>query len=133
MSSDFTAPAGAALQYVRRASHDNMADVWQIADVTVCRAGASTIAELITVGSAAIVIPWARAADDHQRINAQWLSDNGAAVMVEEDELATAFDARLLTVLDDAVVRERLAAKSYALGALNRSSAIGSLIESVAR
>lgn len=133
MSSDFTAPAGAALQYVRRASHDNMADVWQIADVTVCRAGASTIAELITVGSAAIVIPWARAADDHQRINAQWLSDNGAAVMVDEDELATAFDGRLLTVLDDAVVRERLAAKSYALGALNRSSAIGSLIESVAR
>jgi UDP-N-acetylglucosamine--N-acetylmuramyl-(pentapeptide) pyrophosphoryl-undecaprenol N-acetylglucosamine transferase len=133
MSTSFTAPAGAALHYVRRASHDNMADVWQIADITVCRAGASTIAELVTVGSAAIVIPWAQAADDHQRINARWLSDNGAAMMIEEDELASAFDRQLLKVIDDAVVRERLAAKSYALGALNRSSAIGSLIESVAR
>jgi UDP-N-acetylglucosamine--N-acetylmuramyl-(pentapeptide) pyrophosphoryl-undecaprenol N-acetylglucosamine transferase len=133
MSTSFAAPAGAALHYVRRASHDNMADVWQIADITVCRAGASTIAELVTVGSAAIVIPWAQAADDHQRINARWLSDNGAAMMIEEDELASAFDRQLLNVIDDAVVRERLAAKSYALGALNRSSAIGSLIESVAR
>jgi UDP-N-acetylglucosamine--N-acetylmuramyl-(pentapeptide) pyrophosphoryl-undecaprenol N-acetylglucosamine transferase len=133
MSTSFAAPAGAALHYVRRASHDNMADVWQIADITVCRAGASTIAELVTVGSAAIVIPWAQAADDHQRINARWLSDNGAAMMIEEDELASAFDRQLLKVIDDAVVRERLAAKSYALGALNRSSAIGSLIESVAR
>jgi len=133
MSTSFAAPAGASLHYVRRASHDNMADVWQIADITVCRAGASTIAELVTVGSAAIVIPWAQAADDHQRINARWLSDNGAAMMIEEDELASAFDRQLLKVIDDAVVRERLAAKSYALGALNRSSAIGSLIESVAR
>jgi hypothetical protein len=54
-------------------------------------------------------------------------------MMIEEDELASAFDRQLLKVIDDAVVRERLAAKSYALGALNRSSAIGSLIESVAR
>lgn len=133
MSTSFAAPAGAALHYVRRASHDNMADVWQIADITVCRAGASTIAELVTVGSAAIVIPWSQAADDHQRINARWLSDNGAAMMIEEDELSSTFDRQLLKVIDDAVVRERLAAKSYALGALNRSSAIGSLIESVAR
>ena len=133
VSTSFAVPPGAALHYVRRASHDNMADVWQIADITVCRAGASTIAELVTVGSAAIVIPWAQAADDHQRVNARWLSDNGAALMIEEDEIATGFNRQLLKLIDDAVVRERLAAKSYALGALNRSSAIGSLIESVAR
>ena len=133
MSDGFSVPAGAGIQYVRRASHDDMAEVWQIADITVCRAGASTIAELVAVGSAAIVVPWANAADDHQRINAQWLRDNGAALMVEEWELASSFDRQLLAVLDDAVIRERLAAKSYVLGALNRSSAIGSLIESVAR
>lgn len=124
---------GVGIQYVRRASHQNMADVWLLADVVVCRAGASTIAELITVGSAAVVVPWADAADDHQRLNASLLADAGAAVVVEERDVATRFAVELSRVLDDAILRERLVAKSYALGALNRSSAIGSIIEAAAR
>ena len=124
---------GVGIQYVRRASHQNMSDVWLLADVVVCRAGASTIAELITVGSAAVVVPWADAADDHQRLNASLLADAGAAVVVEERDVATRFAVELSRVLDDAILRERLVAKSYALGALNRSSAIGSIIEAAAR
>jgi UDP-N-acetylglucosamine--N-acetylmuramyl-(pentapeptide) pyrophosphoryl-undecaprenol N-acetylglucosamine transferase len=127
------ANGSAGLQYVRRASHARMVDVWLLADVVVCRAGASTIAELVTVGSAAVVVPWAGSADDHQRSNARWLSQAGAAIVVEESELESRFAGEVSRVLDDAVVRERLAAKSYALGALNRSSAIGSLIEAAAR
>ena len=121
------------IQYVRRASHHNMADVWLLADVVVCRAGASTIAELVAVGGAAVVVPWADAADDHQRRNAAWLSDAGAAVVVEEDVVPSRFAVELSRVVDDAILRERLVAKSYALGALNRSSAIGSIIEAAAR
>lgn len=123
----------ARIQYVRRASHQEMADVWRIADVVVCRAGASTVAELVTVGSAALVVPWAAAADDHQRLNAKWLADAGAALVVEENDIAARFAADLSRIVDDAVLRERLVAKSYALGALNRSSAIGSMIEAAAR
>ena len=133
MSTAFVAPGAAGLHYVRRASHTNMAEVWQIADITVCRAGASTVAELVTVGSAAIVIPWTQAADDHQRLNARWLSNAGAAVMLEESELAAKFNDELHKVINDAVLRDRLAEKSHALGSLNRSSTIGSVIESVAR
>jgi UDP-N-acetylglucosamine--N-acetylmuramyl-(pentapeptide) pyrophosphoryl-undecaprenol N-acetylglucosamine transferase len=110
-----------------------MADVWRIADVVVCRAGASTVAELVTVGSAALVVPWAAAADDHQQLNAKWLADAGAALVVEENDIAARFAADLSRIVDDAVLRERLVAKSYALGALNRSSAIGSIIEAAAR
>lgn len=121
------------LQYVRRAGHDHMAEVWLLADIVVCRAGASTIAELVAVGAAAIVVPWGDAADDHQRTNAKWLLDAGAAVVVDERDLDVRFAAELSGLVDDAVLRERLAAKSYALGALNRSSAIGSVIESAAR
>lgn len=121
------------LQYVRRAGHDHMAEVWLLADIVVCRAGASTIAELVAVGAAAIVVPWGDAADDHQRTNARWLLDAGAAVVVDERDLDVRFAAELSGLVDDAVLRERLAAKSYALGALNRSSAIGSVIESAAR
>jgi UDP-N-acetylglucosamine:LPS N-acetylglucosamine transferase len=61
------------------------------------------------------------------------LSDAGAAVLLEESELATKFNDELHKMVNDAVLRERLAAKSYALGSLNRSSTIGSVIESVAR
>jgi UDP-N-acetylglucosamine--N-acetylmuramyl-(pentapeptide) pyrophosphoryl-undecaprenol N-acetylglucosamine transferase len=99
----------------------------------VCRAGASTVAELVSVGSAAIIIPWAQAADDHQRLNAAWLGDAGAALMVQEHELEHRFAGELSRLVDDVALSERLTAASYALGALNRSSAIGAIIESVAR
>lgn len=132
-ASMLSASGASGLQYVRCASHSHMADIWLLADVVICRAGASTIAELVAVGSAGVVVPWADSADDHQRSNARWLSDAGAAIVVEEHEIASRFASEVSRVLDDAVVRERLAAKSYALGALNRSSAIGSLIEAAAR
>lgn len=132
-ASMLSASGTSGLQYVRRGSHEHMADIWLLADVVICRAGASTIAELVAVGSAGVVVPWAGFADDHQRSNARWLSDAGAAIVVEEHEIASRFASEVSRVLDDDVVRERLAAKSYALGALNRSSAIGSLIEAAAR
>lgn len=121
------------IQYVRRASHAEMSQVWSLADAVVCRAGASTIAELVAVGAPALVVPWAESADGHQLQNARWLGQAGAALVVEEHELEASFDARLGQLVDDAVLRERLASKSYALGALNRSSAIGSIIEAAAR
>ena len=122
-----------ALHYVRRASHAEMADVWTLADVVVCRAGASTVAELVTVGAPSLVVPWADAAGDHQRRNARWLADAGAAIVVDEQRMASAFDTELSKLVDDAVARERLAAKAFALGGLNRSAAIASIIEAAAR
>ena len=122
-----------ALQYVRRASHAEMSDVWTLADVVVCRAGASTVAELVTVGAPSLVVPWADAAGDHQRRNARWLADAGAAIVVDEQRMASAFDTELSKLVDDAVARERLAAKAFALGGLNRSAAIASIIEAAAR
>ena len=122
-----------ALHYVRRASHAEMSDVWTLADVVVCRAGASTVAELVTVGAPSLVVPWADAAGDHQRRNARWLADAGAAIVVDEQRIASAFDTELSKLVDDAVARERLAAKAFALGGLNRSAAIASIIEAAAR
>lgn len=122
-----------ALQYVRRASHAEMADVWTLADAVVCRAGASTVAELVTVGVPSIVVPWADAANDHQRRNARWLADAAAAIVVDEHETTARFDAELSRLLDDPLLREQLAAKSFALGALNRSAALGAVIEAAAR
>lgn len=57
------------------------------ADVVICRAGATTCAELAAAGKAAIMIPLPTAADDHQRKNAEALQNAGAAKMILQSEL----------------------------------------------
>ena len=59
------------------------------ADLILCRSGASTVAEITAAGKPAIFVPFPRAADDHQRVNAQALERAGAAVVVEETEAGT--------------------------------------------
>jgi UDP-N-acetylglucosamine--N-acetylmuramyl-(pentapeptide) pyrophosphoryl-undecaprenol N-acetylglucosamine transferase len=58
------------------------------ADLLLCRSGASTVAEITAAGKPAIFVPFARAADDHQRLNAQALERAGAAVVLEETKLS---------------------------------------------
>ena len=57
------------------------------ADLLLCRSGASTVAEITAAGKPAIFVPFPRAADDHQRVNAQALERAGAAVVLEETKL----------------------------------------------
>jgi UDP-N-acetylglucosamine--N-acetylmuramyl-(pentapeptide) pyrophosphoryl-undecaprenol N-acetylglucosamine transferase len=57
------------------------------ADLVLCRSGASTVAEIAAAGRPAIFVPFPRAADDHQRVNAQALERAGAAVVLEETKL----------------------------------------------
>ncbi len=66
---------------------DNMADAYAAADVVVCRAGATTIAELTVLGLPAVLVPYPHATADHQRENALALARTGAAAMIEDDEL----------------------------------------------
>jgi UDP-N-acetylglucosamine--N-acetylmuramyl-(pentapeptide) pyrophosphoryl-undecaprenol N-acetylglucosamine transferase len=86
------------------------------ADVIVCRAGATTLAELTAAGRAAILIPLPTATDDHQRKNADALVRQGAARMVDQKELTGARLAEeLLTLARDGVARERMAAAARAM------------------
>jgi len=57
------------------------------ADLVLCRSGASTVAEIAAAGKPAIFVPFPRAADDHQRVNAEALERAGAAVVLEETKL----------------------------------------------
>jgi UDP-N-acetylglucosamine--N-acetylmuramyl-(pentapeptide) pyrophosphoryl-undecaprenol N-acetylglucosamine transferase len=57
------------------------------ADLVICRAGATTCAELAAAGKAAIMIPLPTAADDHQRKNAEALQTAGAAKMILQADL----------------------------------------------
>lgn len=66
------------------------------ADLVICRAGASTLAELCAAGLPAVLVPLPTAADDHQSRNADWLVENGAALKCAEGE---GFVARLAQAL----------------------------------
>jgi UDP-N-acetylglucosamine--N-acetylmuramyl-(pentapeptide) pyrophosphoryl-undecaprenol N-acetylglucosamine transferase len=57
------------------------------ADLVVCRAGATTLAELTAAGRPSILVPLPTATDDHQRTNAQALVEAGAALMLEQRDL----------------------------------------------
>ena len=57
------------------------------ADLVVCRAGATTLAEITAAGKAAILIPLPTATDDHQRKNAEALVAHGAARMIDQRSL----------------------------------------------
>jgi UDP-N-acetylglucosamine--N-acetylmuramyl-(pentapeptide) pyrophosphoryl-undecaprenol N-acetylglucosamine transferase len=66
---------------------DMMGDALAAADLVVCRAGATTLAELTAIGRAAVLVPYPYATEDHQTLNAQALLQAGAASMVADTEL----------------------------------------------
>jgi UDP-N-acetylglucosamine--N-acetylmuramyl-(pentapeptide) pyrophosphoryl-undecaprenol N-acetylglucosamine transferase len=63
--------------------HD-MAEIYAAADLVVCRAGATTVAEITALGKPALYVPFPFAADDHQRLNAGEMVAAGAAEMIGE-------------------------------------------------
>ena len=78
---------------------DPMAPEMARASLVVCRAGATTLAELAVLGRPAVLIPLASATDDHQRRNAVALAAAGAAVVIEERDLTGQRLAATVTAL----------------------------------
>ncbi|MBF0284808.1 MAG: undecaprenyldiphospho-muramoylpentapeptide beta-N-acetylglucosaminyltransferase [Magnetococcales bacterium] len=68
----------------------DMAKAYEAADLVICRAGATTAAELTAVGRAALFVPYPHAADDHQTANAQSLVNAGAGWMMRQEEFSPA-------------------------------------------
>jgi UDP-N-acetylglucosamine--N-acetylmuramyl-(pentapeptide) pyrophosphoryl-undecaprenol N-acetylglucosamine transferase len=78
---------------------EDMPAAFARADLVVCRSGASTVAEITAAGKPAIFVPFPRAADDHQRVNAEALARVGAAVVVEESRLEGVWLAETIAAL----------------------------------
>lgn len=66
----------------------NMAEEYAKADLVICRAGASTLAEIAAMGKAAIFIPYPYSAYNHQELNAKTMVQAKAAEMIREAELS---------------------------------------------
>jgi UDP-N-acetylglucosamine--N-acetylmuramyl-(pentapeptide) pyrophosphoryl-undecaprenol N-acetylglucosamine transferase len=95
---------------------EQMADAMRDADVVVCRAGATTLAEIAAVGRPALLVPLPEAADGHQRLNAEVFGRAGAAETVQQVEMTGALLAeRLLRLMGDGERRRRMAVAARAL------------------
>ncbi len=78
------------------------------ADVIICRAGALTVSEVAVMGLPAIFVPYPYAVDDHQTQNAESLANNGAAVVIQQDDIKS-----IVSVLNEWLSnREQLASMS---------------------
>jgi UDP-N-acetylglucosamine--N-acetylmuramyl-(pentapeptide) pyrophosphoryl-undecaprenol N-acetylglucosamine transferase len=108
---------------------DGVAAEMHAADLLVCRAGATTLAELAACGRPAILVPFPAATDDHQRKNARVLADAGAAVMLEERDLSgPRLAAEVGRLLDDAAKRQAMA---QAMRAFARPNAAALIVDRV--
>jgi UDP-N-acetylglucosamine--N-acetylmuramyl-(pentapeptide) pyrophosphoryl-undecaprenol N-acetylglucosamine transferase len=109
---------------------DNMPQVFAQADLVVCRAGASTVAEITAAGKPAIFIPFPRAADDHQRRNAEAVAASGAAIVMPETELTLQRLAQaIIGLFTD---RERLRQMSEKMRALSHPNATKEVAQMIA-
>src|SRR3546814_16229489 len=88
------------------------------ADLVVCRAGASTVAEVSAAGNATVLVPYPFAVDDHQTRNAAYLVDAGAAVLMPERTL----DPAQLSVQIDRLLGDRAQLQRMAEAARGKRS-----------
>jgi UDP-N-acetylglucosamine--N-acetylmuramyl-(pentapeptide) pyrophosphoryl-undecaprenol N-acetylglucosamine transferase len=104
---------------------DEMAARYAETDLIVCRAGATTVAEIAAAGIASLLVPYPHSVDDHQTINARFLADRGAALLIPQSELTA---QRLAEVLGG-FTRERLLAMAQAARATGRPEATRSVAQ----
>ncbi len=86
---------------------EQMGEAYAAADLVVCRAGASTLAELTNLGKPSVLIPYPYAAADHQRHNALAMVNAGGSLMIEDDRFGD--DESLAAILDLVENRQALA------------------------
>jgi UDP-N-acetylglucosamine--N-acetylmuramyl-(pentapeptide) pyrophosphoryl-undecaprenol N-acetylglucosamine transferase len=107
---------------------DDMATRYAQADLVICRAGAITVSELCAAGVASILVPFIASTTSHQRDNAQWMAQIGAAFHQPQKELNTEALASLIKT----ITRERclqMAEAAYANGKREANEAIAQIIE----
>lgn len=108
---------------------DAMADAYAAADVVVCRAGATSIAELTALGLPAVLVPYPHATADHQTENARALERAGAASVIADPDLdgETLVEA-VLPLLTDAERHARVARASRAFGRPDAATNLANLV-----
>jgi UDP-N-acetylglucosamine--N-acetylmuramyl-(pentapeptide) pyrophosphoryl-undecaprenol N-acetylglucosamine transferase len=108
---------------------DDMEQRFAEADLVVSRSGATTCAELAVAGKAALLVPFARSAEDHQRTNALALARAGAARVLEEKDLTgESLAAALRELLDDPAALRAMEQAARRLGRPDAAARVADLL-----
>lgn len=110
----------------------DMAAAYAWADLVVCRGGASTVAEIAAAGMAALFVPFPFAVDDHQTENARFLSDAGAAWLMQQRDLTPQLLADWLAGLDRTQLLAR-AEKARALAKVDAARRVADVVKELAK
>ena len=103
----------------------DMVSAYSSADLMICRAGATSLAEITAAGKASILIPFPFAADDHQTLNAQAMVEAGAAAMIRESDLtAEKLFSTVTSLLADEQKLRDMENQSRTLGRLDAAARI---------
>jgi len=125
-------PAVSDLEYVVMPFADSMNDLWTIADVAVCRAGATTVAELTYLGIPSILVPLPNAPGDHQTKNARSVVEVGGARMLPDEACSgNALAASIDDLLRDPLLREQMGSAAKNLGRADAAAHIAREIVAV--
>jgi len=117
--------AAGAANVVVRTYVEEMGHAFAVADLVVCRSGATSLAEITACGKASLLVPWRGAADDHQRKNAGRLRADGACAVADDELVARGGLVRLMQEIagDDARL-DRLARNARRSGRTGARAAI---------
>jgi UDP-N-acetylglucosamine--N-acetylmuramyl-(pentapeptide) pyrophosphoryl-undecaprenol N-acetylglucosamine transferase len=110
---------------------DDMPARYAAADIVICRAGAITISELTAAGLASVLVPLVASTTSHQRDNAIWMAQRGAAVHLPQGKLNPADLGALLQSLSRAQCLT-MAQAAYDNGKRDANVAIAKILEEVA-
>jgi UDP-N-acetylglucosamine--N-acetylmuramyl-(pentapeptide) pyrophosphoryl-undecaprenol N-acetylglucosamine transferase len=112
---------------------DNMAELMASAHLVICRAGASSVADLSIIGRPSILIPLAAAIRDEQTANARGLVDANAAILMRESALDPASLAeQMMLILTTPDVGKRMSENALAQGKPDAAAKLAGLVERLA-
>ncbi len=102
-----------------------MGAAFAIADLVVCRAGATSLAEITSCGKASLLVPWKEAADDHQRKNAELMEEERACTVADDEVIVRhGLVSAILGQMGDELGLERLAGNARRMGQRSAESLI---------
>jgi len=111
-----------------------MGAAFAIADLVVCRAGATSLAEITSCGKASLLVPWKEAADDHQRKNAELMAEESACTVADEEVIVRhGLVGAILGQMNDELGLERLAGNAKRIGQRSAETLILGEIRSLMR
>ena len=103
---------------------DDMVSVYQKARVVICRAGATSCAEVAALGVVPVLIPFPSATDDHQTLNAKDHEATGAAVLLPQSDIASRGAGVIAELMTDDAAWQTMSEQSKALGKLEAGALI---------